>query len=92
MNGYFQLEMTPQGTLLHIYKHTGDGIPLNINELADYLNKKGIEFDIAELNKKIMQIHDKGTITLDDVKRYLSLRIRWKRFADFILRVSGVIF
>ena len=70
MNGYFQLEMTPQGTLLHIFKHTGDGIPLNINELADYLNKKGIEFDIADLNKKIMQIHDKGTITLDDVKRY----------------------
>ena len=40
MNGYFQLEMTPQGTLLYIYKHTGEGTPLIINDLADYLNKK----------------------------------------------------
>ncbi|MBO4311337.1 MAG: DUF342 domain-containing protein [Lachnospiraceae bacterium] len=70
MNGYFQLECTPQETNLLIFKHTGDGVPLNINEIAEYLNKKGIPFDIAELNKKIMQIHDNGKVFLDDVKRY----------------------
>ena len=55
MNGYFQLEMTPQGTILHIYKPTNQGEPININEMADYLTKKGIAFDIADLNKKVMQ-------------------------------------
>ncbi|MBO4775916.1 MAG: DUF342 domain-containing protein [Lachnospiraceae bacterium] len=70
MNGYFQLEMTPQGTILHIYKPTNQGEPININEMADYLTKKGIAFDIADLNKKVMQIHDSGVIALDNQKRY----------------------
>ncbi|MCR5846531.1 MAG: FapA family protein [Lachnospiraceae bacterium] len=70
MNAYFQLEMTPQGTVLHIFKQTYGGNSLNVNELAEYLNKKGIKFDLADLNKKIMQISDKGSIVLDDVKRY----------------------
>ena len=70
MNAYFQLEMTPQGTNLIIYKEKGGGEPLNINELADYLNKKGIDFDIADLNKKVGATPDGGKIVLDNQKRY----------------------
>lgn len=70
MNGYFQLEMTPQGTNLLIFKETEGGTPISINELGEYLNKKGITFDIAELNKKVNDISSKGKIVLDNVKRY----------------------
>ncbi len=70
MNAYFQLEMTPEATSLIIYKETNGGNPININEVADYLTKKGIPFDIADLNKKIQQTPDKGKIVLDNQKRY----------------------
>lgn len=70
MNGYFQLDCLPNGTFLKIFKETSGGQPININELAEYLNKKNISFDIADLNKKIMAINDKGTIQLDSLKRY----------------------
>ena len=70
MNAYFQLEMTPEGTNLMIHKETEGGAPLDLNELADYLNKKGIEFIIADLSKKISLIQNVGRINLDKTKRY----------------------
>ncbi len=70
MNAYFQLELTPEGSNLLVYKETEGGVGINLNELAEYLTKKGFEFDIASLNKQIMRIPDKGRIKLDDVKRY----------------------
>ena len=70
MNAYFQLEMTPEGTNLMIHKETDGGQHLDLNELADYLTKKGITFDIADLNKKIALITSVGRINLDKTKRY----------------------
>ena len=40
MNGYFQLDLRPEGTFLRIYAAKDGGQPVNINELADYLHKK----------------------------------------------------
>ncbi|MCR4649122.1 MAG: FapA family protein [Lachnospiraceae bacterium] len=70
MNSYFQLEMTQTGTNLIVFKSDDGGAPLSINEIADYLNKKGIVFDIADLNKKIISTPNKGKIALDNMKRY----------------------
>ena len=62
MNAYFQLEMTPEGTNLMIHKETDGGQHLDLNELADYLTKKGITFDIADLNNKIALKEDKTVV------------------------------
>ena len=70
MNGYFQLDLRPEGTFLRIYAATDGGEPVNINELADYLQKKGISYELTDLNRKVQAITDKGVFQLDAVKRY----------------------
>ena len=70
MNAYFQLDMTPQGTNLIIHKETEGGDPINMNELSDYLTKKGIPFELADLNRKVMAVTNVGKISLDTQKRY----------------------
>lgn len=70
MNGYFQLNINEMGTFLDIFKENEGGEPVNINEVAEYLIKKGIAFDIASINREIMKISTKGSIKLDDVNRY----------------------
>ena len=70
MNGYFQLDLRPEGTFLRIYAAKDGGQPVNINELAEYLQKKGIGYEITDLNRKVQSIADKGVFQLDAVKRY----------------------
>ncbi len=70
MNGYFQLDLRPEGTFLRIYAATDGGAPVNINELAEYLQKKGIAYELTDLNRKVQSITDKGVFQLDAVKRY----------------------
>ncbi len=70
MNGYFQLDCTPNGTYLIVNRETDGGLPININELAEYLTKKGIPYDIADLNKKVLAISNTGKFQLDSMKRY----------------------
>lgn len=70
MNGFFQLDLRPEGTFLRIYAAKDGGTPVNVNEVAEYLQKKGIEYEITDLNRKIMAITDKGVFQLDNVKRY----------------------
>ena len=70
MNGYFQLDLRPEGTFLRIYAATDGGEPVNINELAEYLQKKGIGYELTDLNRKVQSITDKGVFQLDAVKRY----------------------
>lgn len=70
MNGFFQLDLRPEGTFLRIYAATDGGEPVNINELAEYLQKKGIGYELTDLNRKVQSITDKGVFQLDAVKRY----------------------
>lgn len=70
MNGYFQLNNSELGTFLDIIKETDGGNPININEVSEYLIKKGITFDIAFVNREINKISGKGSIKLDDIHRY----------------------
>ena len=70
MNGFFQLDLRPEGTFLRIYAATNGGEPVNINELAEYLQRKGIGYELTDLNRKVQSITDKGVFQLDAVKRY----------------------
>lgn len=70
MNGFFQLDLRPEGTFLRIYAAKDGGTPVNINEVAEYLQKKGISYEITDLNRKIQSITDKGVFQLDAIKRY----------------------
>lgn len=70
MNGYFQLDCREDGTYLWIYGETDGGEPVKAVEVADYLQKKGIAFEITDLNRKITAITERGVIKLDNVKRY----------------------
>jgi hypothetical protein len=38
--------------------------------LSDYLQKKGISYEITDLNRKVQAITDKGVFQLDSIKRY----------------------
>lgn len=70
MNGYFQLDCREDGTYLLIFAEKDGGEPIKVVELAEYLQRKGIVFDITDLNRKVTAIDDKGIIQLDSQKRY----------------------
>ena len=70
MNGYFQLDLRPEGTFLWIYTATDGGEQVNVNEVAEYLSKKGIGYEITDLNRKIQAVKGKGVFQLDSIKRY----------------------
>lgn len=70
MNAYFQLDNTPRGTYLTIFRETDGGDKININELAEYLTQRNISFDIADLNKRINAISKIGAVQLDIAIRY----------------------
>lgn len=70
MNGYFQLDCRDDGTYLWIFSETDGGEPVKVVEVAEYLQKKGILFEITDLNHKISAIQKKGVIKLDNMKRY----------------------
>ena len=54
-NGYFQLELHPDGTYIHFFPALGDGEPLNPREMEDYLATKRMGYDriavLAEVQK-----------------------------------------
>ena len=70
MNGYFQLDLRPEGTFLRIFAGNDGGEPVNINELAEYLQKKGISYELTDLNRKVQSVKEQGVFQLDAVKRY----------------------
>lgn len=70
MNGYFQLDCRKDGTYLWIYSAKDDGEPVKIMEIAEYLQKKGILFNITELNRQVMSVKEKGVFKIDNIKRY----------------------
>ena len=71
MNGYFQLDLRDEGTFLRVYPPQDGGIPVNINEVMEYLQKKGISVDITYLNQQIAKVLSQAvSFPIDKVKRY----------------------
>lgn len=54
-NGYFQLVCGTDRTALKIFAPTDGGKPVNIKELAEYLTRHGVMFDVPSLNKAIQE-------------------------------------
>ncbi len=53
MNGYFQIVITDQGTGIKVFKPQGDGEPLNINVVRDYLEDRKITYDLTKVNEAV---------------------------------------
>ena len=49
MNGYFQLQINENGVELILFPPTDGEIPLDLNEVASYLQMKNIKFEIAQV-------------------------------------------
>ena len=54
MNGYFYLDMNEQGTFLHLIPQTGDGMPVEAGEVAEYLEFEKIPFDLPAIHNAIV--------------------------------------
>lgn len=55
-NGFFQLDIRPDGVYVHIYPERDGGKKIIIQEFAEYIEKCGIrEYNLPELNKAISQ-------------------------------------
>ena len=52
-NGYFQLFTNVQGTYLRVVKATEGGAEVNINEVMEYLQGRGLPYDLSTLNQGI---------------------------------------
>ncbi len=66
-NGYFQLELHPDGTYIHFFPALGDGEPLNPREMEDYLATKRLGYDrIATVSEA--QKNEESVIRLNSEK------------------------
>lgn len=63
-NGFFQLIHKSDGTFIKLIPPEGGGEALSIKELMEYLNGKGIEFDVTALNKELKDLHSETVVRL----------------------------
>ncbi|MBQ4069132.1 MAG: DUF342 domain-containing protein [Lachnospiraceae bacterium] len=55
-NAYFQIIMNDKGLNVKFYPETGEGSPLNVDEVVKYLDRNKITgYNLVELNRGIMQ-------------------------------------
>lgn len=57
-NGYFQILLGDNVSFVRLYPPVGDGEPIRIDEIRDYLSVKGYNVDAVELNKAIQGLGD----------------------------------
>lgn len=62
MNGYFQLVITPKGTGIRVYAPTGDGSPLHVNDVRDYLDDRKIQYDVVVINDAVTKADESVVI------------------------------
>lgn len=74
MNGYFRLDMDEQGTFLHLFPQTDDGMPVEAGEVAEYLEFEKIPFDLPVIHNAI--VSGKETRLLLDKERKLPVNER----------------
>lgn len=64
MNGYFQVICKTVGVYLRCYPPTGDGRPINMKELLDYLETEKLPYDIQVLNETLNGLVEEQDIFL----------------------------
>lgn len=68
MNAYFQILNGDSETKLKLFPATDDGLPINMNELINYLTFHQISYQISELNAAVSGLKEETTITLNQEK------------------------
>lgn len=56
MNGYFRINSDDSGTKVKLYAPTDGGMPVNIKEITNYLDKNKIKYDLKILNDAIISL------------------------------------
>ncbi len=67
MNGYFQLEINEKGTELILFPPTDGGMPIDINEVATYLQIKSIKFEITQIYSALKDLTTTKRIQLNTI-------------------------
>lgn len=80
-NGYFQLQMTDQGTFVRLFPPTEGGEPIRLDEMRQYLAMKNFVPDPIELNKVLADLSEPKDFKLDDKKAFAEMEM-------FILQVA----
>ncbi len=63
MNGYFRLNISQAGTAVELIPPTDDGAPIDVNEIAAYLQQKRIrQFDIKAIYTAIQTLQDQPVV------------------------------
>lgn len=68
INGFFQLIHKEDGTYLKLVPPKDGGEALSMKELMEYLNGKGVEYDIAALNNELKESDAEKLIRLNGMK------------------------
>lgn len=90
LNAFFQLDIRPAGIYVHLYPEQPGGEKLSVQELADYLDKCGIQkYDIAALNRFVTQTKEEAdylvsTEQISEVDEKATVRISNDRMFAFI--------
>lgn len=82
MNGYFQLITEQNSTKIKIVPPTGDGSPLEYQDVADYLSQRKIPFDVKRLGMAVIAGKEKETIEVLNLDHFLMER------ESYILKAS----
>ena len=69
MNGFFQVLVGERATALNLYPPTKGGQAIDVLEVKEYLDGKGIEYDLIALNEAVKSAKKK-TIILNQKKEY----------------------
>lgn len=64
MNGYFQIIAKTVGVYLRCYPPKGDGRPINMKEVLDYLETEKLPYDVKVLNETLNGLVDEQDILL----------------------------
>lgn len=81
MNAYFQVVIAEYGTALKVIPATDGGEPLDVLEVKEYLDGKGIAFDLVALNEAVKSGELK-TVMLNNKKEYPIAEVMELRVTD----------
>ena len=70
MNGFFQLIYNESGTSLRLVPPTEDGAPVKMADVMEYLDLKGVTYDLNALNSAVTTLQKEIVITLNSKKGY----------------------
>lgn len=90
VNGFFQLDIRPDGVYAHVYPPMEGGKGVSVQEFVEYIDNCGIQnYDLVALNKVFSQITEEtdvfvSTSTISEVNETARVRISADRMMAYI--------